>query len=419
MASRALHFVLLTLNLASLSFCWQEGEFYAPDGPGSSNSPPDYTVDDLLFSYDDAPQVNYERGANDVVVGTAYLVIAVAAFVLNLTSAFSVFASERAAMKRSQMVLLNLVCLLLVPTMLATALDRLNGGWSFGVLACKFSNWFKIFCISLQTLLCLLIVDCANSDLKPRFFTKNLSKQKLRRYAVVSHSVKLLAVFALSFALACPVWNRSDVSTMSGRRQCTVKMFEEAEHEYYGYEGFVEGENPVDDESYEGSGAYDVSTLYDDDFVTDMMASGLEDIQQCGMTLASPSYKLWFLYTTLVAYFAPLLSFLCWTVFMTIKLRTCEVFKLNRMAALFLTSALCLAPVNAFKLSTYFGVDLARENCALFALVASVVAHLSTVVLPLLLVFHAYKARKEGGKEYGRVAEEKKALTSRSEEFLA
>ena len=70
-------------------------------------------------------------------VGTAYLVIAVAAFVLNLTSAFSVFASERAAMKRSQMVLLNLVCLLLVPTMLATALDRLNGGWSFGVLACK------------------------------------------------------------------------------------------------------------------------------------------------------------------------------------------------------------------------------------------------------------------------------------------
>ena len=29
MSSRSLQFALLILNLASLSFCWQEGEYYA------------------------------------------------------------------------------------------------------------------------------------------------------------------------------------------------------------------------------------------------------------------------------------------------------------------------------------------------------------------------------------------------------
>jgi len=433
MSSRPLQFVLLTLNLASLSFCWQEGKYYAPDGPGVSNSPPDYIRDDIPYPYDDLPKINL-RETNDIVVGTVYFVIAVAAFILNLMSAFSLYTSERLVIKRTQMILLNLVCLLLVPTMLGTALDRVNGGWNFGILACKFSNWFKIFCISMQTFLCLLIIDHANSDVIPNAIAikKKLGEQKLKRYVAISQSVKFLIVFALSFALACPVWNRSDVSTMYGRSQCIVKVYDEPEQslEEYDYsyqgptvlggydEGGIEGENPVDDESYEASGAYDLSKAYNDVFA-DYMEEGIYDLEKCGMAMASPSYKLWFLYTSFASYFVPLLSVLLLTVAMTIKLRTCEAFKFNRMVVLFLTSALCLAPINAYKLSTYFGVDLDRDNCALFGLIASVVAHLSTVLLPLVLVFHACRARKERGEEYDRVSEEKKALTSRSDEFLA
>jgi len=230
----------------------------------------------------------------------------------------------------------------------------------------------------------------------------------------VVHSIKFLIFFAVSFALACPVWNRSDVNAVYGRSQCIVKVYDAPEttlEEYYNYEGFVDGENPIDDESYEAS-AYD-------DIFSDAMLNDLKNMSQCGMSFASGSYKLWFLLTSFIAYFAPLLAVLYLIVAAAIKLRTCELFNFHRMVVLFLASAVCLAPINAYKLSTYFGVDLDRENCALFGLIASVVAHLSTVILPLLLVLHAYKAGKERGQEYDQVSEEKKALTSRSDEFLA
>ena len=81
-----------------------------------------------------------ETSTKNMAIGTTFFVIAVAAFVLNLVSVAAVYKIERKKIKRTQMILLNFVCLLLVPAMLGTAADRIYGGWKFGLLGCKVSN---------------------------------------------------------------------------------------------------------------------------------------------------------------------------------------------------------------------------------------------------------------------------------------
>jgi len=317
------------------------------------------------------------------------------------------------------MILLNFVCLLLVPAMLGTAADRIYGGWKFGLLGCKVSNWFKIFCSSLQALLCLQIVDYANIDVIPALpmIKRKYSNSK---YMIVSHSVKFLIAFAASFLLASQVWPRSDVNYIHGRAQCVVRVYEyEPDYDlsmYYKYDGDITTD---DDESYEASGYYEnlIGDLFGD--------INLDDLDECGLSLASTSYKVWYMCTSFVSYFIPLVAIACAVIGALVKsrVRIGEMLSVNRMVVLFLASAVCWTPINVYKVSTYFSIDLSMQSCALFSEIASVFAQFSTVVVPSILIFYAMRARRE--KEYDNVSEaseEKKVLfenTNRSDEFLA
>jgi len=339
---------------------------------------------------------------HQVVVGMIQSIVAFLSFILNIILLVLTRKSHQndffRKMQRFLLQNLSFSCLLLIVTMVTSAVESLADDWMFGDIPCKINNWLKVIGIFLQAFFTTLLSLEIFLHLQ---FPKLL--KKIENNFLGFQIGIFIGGWVCSILLSHPSFYRSTIFSTGESNQCRLQSYDYDSRDFNDFEVF--------NVTYEGDIYIEVPenfTSYYDQMINDN-SSLLE--ARCSSSQQSPRFRVWMVSISVFTYILP--SFLITCLYIVYKMigkvegtdkdvKKVDLKMLKQKIWIFLTVLIfvvCWLPSTSYKLSKEASLPLSIQQCMLFRDISFIMGYLSCLILPIPSVVCLFKIKESEEEE--------------------